>query len=133
MSSVDKSKSGAMQLAGMIHSLLELLVLQVPSLLDTGMQLWNALEVNTLAVQGSISYADPLCCQGSKPTTMATTNTSLATNYTTTSNTTTTSTTSTTIATTNASLATNYTTTSNTTTTFTTAPATTTTAAKKSR
>ena len=122
MSSVDKSKGGAMQVAG----LLELLVLQVPSLLDTGMQLWNAVEVNTLAVQGSISYADPLCCQGSKPTTMAT-------NYTTTSNTTTTSTTSTTIATTNASLATNYTTTSNTTTTFTTAPATTTTAAKKSR
>ena len=53
-----------MQLARLLFSLSELVVLQLPSLLDSGLQLWNAVEVNRLAMQGNIFHPAPLCCPG---------------------------------------------------------------------
>ena len=35
-----------------------------PLLTDSGIQIWNGLEVDEIAKDGGFSYPEPLCCQG---------------------------------------------------------------------
>ena len=58
-----------MQVVRLLVGLVELLVRFLPTFLDTGVQLWNAVEVNRLAVQGNIWYSNPLCCRSQKQNT----------------------------------------------------------------
>ena len=46
-----------------MQTVLLALLLYIPTLLDTGVQLWNAVEINWLVTAGNISYPGPLCCQ----------------------------------------------------------------------